>query len=117
MNVSQFLSKRLLPHKLNQLIRLKSCWCCGNNLNNLVSNLFCSNCNALQSPDEKQNYFKVMGVNETYDLDENDLAKKYKDLQKYLHPDKFANKYVGLHSFKLYNIVELETIKLYSQNV
>ncbi|CAG4932472.1 unnamed protein product [Colias eurytheme] len=33
-----------------------------------------------------------MGINETYDLDETDLAKRYKELQKYLHPDKYANR-------------------------
>ncbi|KAJ0173122.1 hypothetical protein K1T71_011298 [Dendrolimus kikuchii] len=91
MNLSRFITKQLRTRNVNLQIRLISCWCCGKHINN-VSNLFCSNCNALQSPDEKENYFKVMGVNETYDLDENDLAKKYKDLQKYLHPDKFANK-------------------------
>ncbi|GBP42994.1 Iron-sulfur cluster co-chaperone protein HscB, mitochondrial [Eumeta japonica] len=33
-----------------------------------------------------------MGVPETYDIDEQDLSKKYKDLQKFLHPDKFTNR-------------------------
>ncbi|CAG9791518.1 unnamed protein product [Diatraea saccharalis] len=72
-------------------IRSLSCWSCGNNLK-MVSNLFCSNCNTLQKPNERDNFFKIMGVNETYDQDETELAKKYKELQKYLHPDKFANK-------------------------
>ncbi|CAH2052287.1 unnamed protein product, partial [Iphiclides podalirius] len=43
-------------------------------------------------PRNNENYFKILGINETYDLDENDLARKFKELQKYLHPDKFANK-------------------------
>lgn len=73
--------------------RYISCWSCGtNNVNNLVVNLFCSKCNALQQPGTDISYFKIMGVNETYDLDEFELAKKFKELQKYLHPDKFANK-------------------------
>lgn len=33
-----------------------------------------------------------MGVEKTYDLNENDLARRFKDLQRYLHPDKYANK-------------------------
>ncbi|CAK1541720.1 unnamed protein product [Leptosia nina] len=33
-----------------------------------------------------------MGLNESYDLNEEDLSKKYKQMQKYLHPDKYANK-------------------------
>lgn len=73
-------------------IRYISCWSCGNKINKLVSNLFCSNCKALQRPDELDNYFKVLGVKETYDLDETELSKKYKDLQKYLHPDKYGNR-------------------------
>lgn len=70
------------------------CWSCGKDPKTLVVNLFCSNCNALQKPNKEDNYFKIMGVSETYDLNENDLAKKYKDLQKYLHPDKYANRYL-----------------------
>ncbi|CAH2230324.1 jg4257, partial [Pararge aegeria aegeria] len=34
----------------------------------------------------------ILGVKETYDIDDTELAKKYKDLQKYLHPDKYANR-------------------------
>ncbi|XP_038214099.1 iron-sulfur cluster co-chaperone protein HscB isoform X2 [Zerene cesonia] len=72
--------------------RLISCWSCGKDQTSLITNLFCSNCKALQNPDDKDNYFKLMGINETYDLDETDLAKRYKELQKYLHPDKYANR-------------------------
>ncbi|XP_046963934.1 iron-sulfur cluster co-chaperone protein HscB [Vanessa cardui] len=73
-------------------IRYLSCWSCGNNITTMVSNLFCSNCKVLQRPDKSENYFKILGVKETYDLDENELSKKYKELQKYLHPDKYANR-------------------------
>ncbi|XP_050353589.1 iron-sulfur cluster co-chaperone protein HscB [Nymphalis io] len=73
-------------------IRYLSCWSCGNSITTMVSNLFCSNCKVLQRPDKSENYFKILGVKETYDLDENELSKKYKELQKYLHPDKYANR-------------------------
>ncbi|KAJ2940154.1 hypothetical protein O0L34_g11719 [Tuta absoluta] len=72
--------------------RFLSCWSCGQKSPNLVSNLFCSNCKVLQRPPQNADYFKVLGVKPTFDLDENELAKRYKELQKYLHPDKFANK-------------------------
>ncbi|CAB3222204.1 unnamed protein product [Arctia plantaginis] len=58
----------------------------------MISNLFCGNCKALQAPDKGNNYFKIMGIKESYDLDEIELANKYKNLQKYLHPDKFATR-------------------------
>lgn len=76
-----------LLHHLRQL----SCWSCGKEVK-LVSNLFCASCNALQQPSKQDNYFKILGVKETYDQDETELAKRYKDLQKYLHPDKFATR-------------------------
>lgn len=85
---------RLIPLKgnltLGQTCYL-SCWSCGQDIKQLVENLFCSNCKSLQQP-SKENYFKILGVSETYDQDENELAKKFKELQKYLHPDKFGNK-------------------------
>ena len=82
-----------LTSKINILsqIRQISCWSCGND-SPLTSNLFCSKCKALQMPEKPENYFKILGVKETYDLDESDLAKRYKELQKYLHPDKYANR-------------------------
>ncbi|XP_049879597.1 iron-sulfur cluster co-chaperone protein HscB [Pectinophora gossypiella] len=87
--------------------RLASCWSCGQDIKKLVANLFCSNCNVLQKPENHENYFKIMGVSETFDLDEAELAKKYKELQKYLHPDKFANR----------NKEELEISEMYSSLV
>lgn len=77
---------------LMRQIRLTSCWSCGKEAKKIESDLFCGNCKALQEPNKKDNYFKIMGVGETYDLNETELAKKYKELQKYLHPDKFANR-------------------------
>ncbi|XP_041971646.1 iron-sulfur cluster co-chaperone protein HscB [Aricia agestis] len=68
-----------------------SCWSCGKDSQNLTHNIFCPNCGVLQKPLDK-NYFKVMGVKETFDLNESELAKKYKELQKHLHPDKYANR-------------------------
>lgn len=71
---------------------LYSCWSCGKDSVNLVSNLFCPNCRSLQKPDKSNNYFNIIGVKESFDLDPNELSKKYKNLQKFLHPDKFASR-------------------------
>ncbi|XP_028168640.1 iron-sulfur cluster co-chaperone protein HscB [Ostrinia furnacalis] len=72
-------------------LRALKCWSCGKEVK-FVSNLFCGTCNALQHPNSHDNYFQLLGVKETYDQDETELAKRYKDLQKYLHPDKFATR-------------------------
>lgn len=73
-------------------LRFASCWSCNKDNKKLLNNLFCSHCNVLQMPNEKENYFKILGVEENYDIDEATLAKQFKALQMNLHPDKFANK-------------------------
>lgn len=91
-----------LTRKTNVLFQIRSisCWSCGSD-SNQISNLFCSNCKALQKPEKYENYFKVLGVKETYDLNEDELAKKYKELQKHLHPDKYANRLGEINVFKI----------------
>lgn len=91
MSLRRLLYNTTLRNPFLLYIRPLSCWSCGNEVK-LVANLFCASCNSLQKPRQDENYFQVMGVKETYDQDEAELAKRYKDLQKYLHPDKFANK-------------------------
>lgn len=92
MSLRNFIVNHTIKNILIRQIRLSSCWSCGKDVRNMDLDLFCSSCNALQEPDKKENYFKIMGVKESYDLDETELAKKFKELQKYLHPDKFANR-------------------------
>lgn len=81
--------QRILWH--TNLVKI-SCWSCGKEVQSLISNLFCSHCKVLQKPNQKDNYFKIMGIEENYDIDDTYLAKKYKELQKHLHPDKYSNK-------------------------
>lgn len=100
-------------------LRYVSCWSCGINNSNLLSNLFCPHCKALQKPDNSENYFRILGVKETYDLDEVELAKKYKDLQKYLHPDKFGNRLVLIfflfRFFRNQTIVHIQKQRFFNQ--
>ncbi|XP_077298508.1 iron-sulfur cluster co-chaperone protein HscB-like protein, mitochondrial [Arctopsyche grandis] len=65
------------------------CWNCDEPS---ASSLFCRRCDSLQRPNARQNFFQIIGVDEHFRLDESALAKKFKDLQKVLHPDKFNNK-------------------------
>ncbi|KAJ8712696.1 hypothetical protein PYW08_008000 [Mythimna loreyi] len=92
MNVRSLFLNQCIKQSLLRQIRLVSCWSCGKDVQAKAPGLFCGSCNALQQPPKGENYFKIMGVSESYDLDETELAKKYKELQKYLHPDKFANR-------------------------
>lgn len=68
---------------------LSKCWNC-----NFVykSDLFCSKCKVLQKPPENLTYFDIIGVPQSYDVKVTEIQKKYKELQKLLHPDKFGTK-------------------------
>ncbi|XP_017788355.1 PREDICTED: iron-sulfur cluster co-chaperone protein HscB, mitochondrial [Habropoda laboriosa] len=65
------------------------CWNC--NFTH-KSDLFCSKCKVLQVPPENVTYFDIMAISKSYDVTFLDVQKKYKELQKQLHPDKFSNK-------------------------
>lgn len=67
------------------------CWKCGIERKNL-SKLFCEECSYIQNPYQTKNYFKVMDMEEKFDLDNKLLRQKYKSMQTLLHPDKFSNK-------------------------
>lgn len=65
------------------------CWNC-----NFVykSDLFCSQCKSLQEMPENLNYFDILGVKFSYNVNNNEVHDKYRQLQKMLHPDRFSNK-------------------------
>ncbi|KAK1127426.1 hypothetical protein K0M31_003964 [Melipona bicolor] len=65
------------------------CWNC-----NFVykSDLFCSKCKVLQEPPENLTYFDLIGISRSYDVKITEIQKKYKELQKLLHPDKYSTK-------------------------
>ncbi|XP_029164772.1 iron-sulfur cluster co-chaperone protein HscB [Nylanderia fulva] len=65
------------------------CWNC-----NYVykSELFCSKCKALQELPQNLNYFDIMGIRKNYNVINEEVHQKYRELQKMLHPDKFGNK-------------------------
>lgn len=39
----------------------------------------------------EKNFFELFGIPETFDIDSKDLKRRYQDLQRQFHPDKFAN--------------------------
>ncbi|KYN20357.1 PREDICTED: iron-sulfur cluster co-chaperone protein HscB, mitochondrial [Trachymyrmex cornetzi] len=58
------------------------------------SELFCSKCKVLQELPRNLNYFDIMGIKRDYNVMNEEIHKKYRELQKILHPDKFGNKSV-----------------------
>ncbi|XP_032662768.1 iron-sulfur cluster co-chaperone protein HscB isoform X2 [Odontomachus brunneus] len=56
------------------------------------SELFCSKCKVLLEMPQNLNYFDIMGIKKDYNVVNEEIHKKYRELQKMLHPDKFGNK-------------------------
>lgn len=65
------------------------CWNCGQT--ERESKFFCQKCKALQKPSNNYNFFHLLDVKETFEIDTNELSKKFRQLQSLLHPDKFSN--------------------------
>lgn len=66
------------------------------------SELFCSKCKVLQELPQNLNYFDIMGIKRDYNVVNEEIHTKYRELQKMLHPDKFGNKSeVSIHWIKL----------------
>ncbi|XP_029680160.1 iron-sulfur cluster co-chaperone protein HscB [Formica exsecta] len=65
------------------------CWNC-----NYIykSELFCSKCKVLQELPQNLDYFDIIGIKKNYNVVNEEIHKKYTELQKMLHPDKFGNK-------------------------
>ncbi|XP_008191980.2 iron-sulfur cluster co-chaperone protein HscB [Tribolium castaneum] len=79
----------LCPRRFNH--KAIKCWQCGIERKNL-GELFCEQCNYIQSPPEKDNYFKIFELEEKFSIDPKQLTSKYRQMQGLLHPDKFSNK-------------------------
>lgn len=74
----------LSPFLLSMITRKLSCWKCGSQHE---SGLHCASCKALQEPSEI-NYFELMNVDVSYDIDAKSLVPRYHSLQILYHPDK-----------------------------
>ena len=52
--------------------------------------MLCAGCGAVQPPDRTADHFRVFGLPRKFDLDMVDLERRYKEMTKVLHPDRFA---------------------------
>ncbi|GAB1599776.1 iron-sulfur cluster co-chaperone protein HscB-like [Argonauta hians] len=67
------------------------CWKCHKTRIPSKDIFFCF-CGAILSPSRDLTYFKLLGFDEKFDIDSDLLTRRYKDLQRILHPDKFSQK-------------------------
>jgi molecular chaperone HscB len=63
------------------------CWSCEKAAGD---GMLCVHCKAIQPPDAKADYFRVLGVPTEFAVDVSDLEQRYKEMTKVLHPDRFA---------------------------
>jgi len=67
------------------------CWKCGRHVDDNKERYFCD-CGVVQPPVSSRSLFDVMGVQEKFDIDLQELTEKYRGLQRLLHPDKYSQK-------------------------
>ncbi|MDV7339432.1 Fe-S protein assembly co-chaperone HscB [Terasakiella sp. A23] len=68
---------------------LHPCWSCKGPVSE--SDLFCETCQAVQPPGQID-HFARLGLHKSYDIDVDGLERTYFELQRHLHPDRFAKK-------------------------
>jgi molecular chaperone HscB len=66
-----------------------SCWSCKGPVEGGV--LFCAVCGAIQPPGQAD-HFARLGLEPEFDVDSGELDRRYFDMQRLLHPDRFATK-------------------------
>jgi molecular chaperone HscB len=65
----------------------RTCWQCGRAVE---SALFCAGCNALQQP--PNDYYALFGLEPKLTLSVDDLQRRFYELSRQLHPDRFTRK-------------------------
>jgi molecular chaperone HscB len=66
---------------------MEPCWHCGNPTD---TSLFCRLCNALQQP--SPDYYRFFGIPKKLWVDTADLQRRFYDLSRILHPDRFLRR-------------------------
>ena len=74
----------------------RTCWNCSKPE---VLDLHFCDCGAVLPPILNVTYFDILGVQMKFDLNTEQLTKKFRDLQRILHPDKFSQKTMVISRF------------------
>ena len=94
---------------------MPSCWSCDAPVGEEA--LFCG-CGAIAAPRPGLDHFAVLGVPRRYELDPAELEKRYKDLTRKLHPDRFARADARARRFSLERATQVnDAYKLLRQPV
>lgn len=66
---------------------IASCWNCNVVAASMNPFLVCHSCRAVQPVDHSIDYFDIFSLKKKFEIDDDNLERKYKDWQKKLHPD------------------------------
>ena len=88
--ISSLHSVRTVRFQSSAKITDHVCWNC-NHVHSSYA-FICEKCRTLQEPKEGSTHFDVMGLSQNFRIDTTSLTKKFRELQRILHPDKFTNK-------------------------
>lgn len=83
---------------------LTTCWSCMGPVR--VDVLFCHTCGSVLPPKDK-NSFSIMGLNPSFDVKIEDVERRYLQLQRQIHPDRFVER----------SKKEQEIAQIYSSNL
>lgn len=64
------------------------CWKCREPIETLV----CVSCGAIQPPPAQPNYFKILGLSQSYFIDLEELSAAHRMVSKLVHPDRFRQR-------------------------
>ncbi len=64
------------------------CWSCASAV--APGEPFCPSCRKIQPVDPRQDHFAFLGVPRSYGVDAGELSRRFRDLSRLLHPDRFA---------------------------
>ncbi|XP_069614709.1 iron-sulfur cluster co-chaperone protein HscB isoform X2 [Ranitomeya imitator] len=66
------------------------CWSCQTTVTG--PQLFCPSCSCIQPPDESKDHYQLLDCDRSFNIDVRELQRKYRNLQRLLHPDYFSQK-------------------------
>ncbi|CAJ0602793.1 unnamed protein product [Cylicocyclus nassatus] len=66
-----------------------NCWNCRDAVN-CTEKFFCDHCHSIQPPPPSQNMFEYLGFPVSFEIEDSELKKRFRELQATVHPDKFT---------------------------
>jgi hypothetical protein len=71
-----------------------NCWSCQRVFNEKEAKKLVCPCSKeiIQAPNKNLNYFELFNLDASFNINQKDLTKSFRDLMRILHPDKFTNK-------------------------